>query len=140
HGWKLLCLAHHRDVPAHLWAVERHSKEEPQCGDRAVYGRRLCTRLALMHLILAQIFGCGRGRRAAEERQESLNVTDVIVLRFVAEVAHVHIFDHARAQRADGRLAHRSAPCPEIEAWWPLHPQARALHIPLTAMILPRRC
>src|SRR5215831_1317611 len=68
HGWKLLCLSHHRDAPAHLWAIERHAKEEPQCGDRAVYGRRLCTFLALMHLIPAQIFARCRGWRAAEER------------------------------------------------------------------------
>src|SRR6516165_11678874 len=45
----------------------------------------------------------------------SLNVPDVIVLSLLAELAHAHVFDHAGAQRADGRLAHRSAPGPEAE-------------------------
>ena len=31
-------------------------------------------------------------------------MTDVIVLRLLAELAHAHVFDHAGAQRADGRL------------------------------------
>src|SRR5262245_55661662 len=38
-----------------------------------------------------------------------------------------------RARKGLMGVAHRSAPGPEIVAWWPLHPQARALHIPLTA-------
>ena len=57
-------------------------------------------------------------------------MTDVIVLRLLAEFAHAHVFDHAGAQRADGRLAHRSAPGLEVWLWTP-HPQTRALHIPL---------
>jgi hypothetical protein len=42
-------------------------------------------------------------------------VPDVIVLRLLAELAHVHVLDHAGAQRADGRIAHWSAPGPEAE-------------------------
>src|SRR5262249_10154104 len=65
----------------------------------------------------------------------SRKATDVMVQRVLGRFAQAHAFDHAAAQLNDGRLAHRGAPGPEIEAWSPLHPQAQALHIPLTAMI-----
>ena len=32
-----------------------------------------------------------------------------VVLSLLAEIAQTHVFDHAAAQRTDGRLAHRSA-------------------------------
>src|SRR5215467_625793 len=50
HGWKLLRLPHHGEVPAHLWSVERHPEEEPQRSDRAVDGRRLRAFLTLVYL------------------------------------------------------------------------------------------
>src|SRR5262249_1131603 len=55
-----------------------------------------------------------------------------ISLRCLAKLTHAHIFNHARAQRADGRLAYRSVPGLEVGLVGSIHPQARALHIRLT--------
>jgi hypothetical protein len=41
-------------------------------------------------------------------------MTDVVILSLLAEIAQTHVFDHAAAQRTDGRLAHRSAPGLEV--------------------------
>jgi hypothetical protein len=39
--------------------------------------------------------------------RELLDSTDILALRIGHEPAHVHVFEHALAQRADGLLAHR---------------------------------
>src|ERR1700747_960287 len=64
-----------------------------------------------MQLEAAKILRCCRIRRTAEEGCEGLDLSDIVVARLFDEVAHCHVFDHALAQRADGSLAHRGAPC-----------------------------
>ena len=60
--------------------------------------------LRLVHLETAKIFGRRRVGRAAEEGRESLHAADVVTARVLGEAAHVHVFDHALAQRAAGRM------------------------------------
>ena len=74
----------------------------------------------------------GRGvRRAPEELGKRFDVADLVGLRLVADGADGHVLDHAAAKIADGLLAHRGAPGPEVEVQQPLDPHDRALPIPL---------
>src|ERR1700737_3503937 len=63
-----------------------------------------------MQLEKAKILGRGRIRCAAEKGCKCPDVTDIVVVRLLDEVAHRHVFDHAPAQRADGLITHRGAP------------------------------
>jgi hypothetical protein len=65
---------------------------------------------APMQLEAAKILGHGLIRRTAQEGCERPHVPDIVVARLLDETAHCHVFDHAPAQRADGRLTHRGAP------------------------------
>src|SRR6266404_418677 len=72
-----------------------------------------------MQLERAQLFR-GRGVGGmAEKGREPLDGTDVLALRIGHETAHVHVFEHALAQRADGLLAHWGAPVLRLECLTP---------------------
>src|ERR1700745_3343606 len=98
-------------MPGHLGAVERHGTKETQRRNRAVDARRTYASPGLMELKTAKILRDGLIRRTAQKRCESLDLPDIVAARLFDEVAHSHVFDHALAQRADGFLAHRGAPC-----------------------------
>src|ERR1700758_1485901 len=98
-------------MPGHLGTIECHGEKEAQRRNRAVDARRTDAGPGLMQLEAAKILGDGRIRRTSEEGCERLDLPDIVVARLLDEVAHHHIFDHALAQRADGVLAHRGAPC-----------------------------
>ena len=55
--------------------------------------------LGLVHLIAPQVLRRRRLGRAAEELHEVLDVTDIVVLRLLAETADRHVLEHAAAQR-----------------------------------------
>jgi hypothetical protein len=59
-----------------------------------------------MHLECAQIFRSRGVRGPAQEGGKPLDGTHVLALRIRSEPTHVHVFEHALAQRADGLLAH----------------------------------
>jgi hypothetical protein len=59
-----------------------------------------------MQLERAQLFRRRGVGGTAEENREPLDGTDILALRIGYEPAHVHVFEHALAQRADGLLAH----------------------------------
>jgi hypothetical protein len=82
-------------------------KKNRRAGDRAVDGRRADAALGPVQLVEAQLLGCGRIGRSAEEGSEGLDLADVVVLRLLHEVADRHVFDHAPPQRAEGHLGHR---------------------------------
>jgi hypothetical protein len=62
--------------------------------------------LGQMQLERAQLFGGRAVGGTAEEARELLDSTDILALRIGHEPAHVHVIEHALAQRADGLLAH----------------------------------
>jgi hypothetical protein len=55
-----------------------------------------------MNLVAAKVLASGGIRRAAQKLGKLLNVTDIIVLRLLGELADAHVLDHATTQRADG--------------------------------------
>jgi hypothetical protein len=105
HIGQLPRLTHEGEVARHLRSIERDP--EAQRRDRVVHSRRLAARLALLHLEPAQILRRRAGRRAAEKLRKGLDGADVVALGGGPKLAHRHVFDHALAQRAGGRLAHR---------------------------------
>ena len=58
-------------------------------------------------------------------------MADIVVASLLAEIAHANVFDHALAQWTDGLLAHRGAPCLEVEVLDPLI--LKTGHRPVTA-------
>jgi hypothetical protein len=59
-----------------------------------------------MQLERAQLFRRRTVGGRAEENPKPLDGADVLALRIGYEPAHVHVVEHALAQRADGLLAH----------------------------------
>jgi hypothetical protein len=92
------------EAAGQIGPVERHGEEEAQRRNRAVDARRLHAGLRLVHLETAKVLGRGRVGRAADEGRQSLHAADVVTARVLGEAAHVHVFDHALAQRAAGRM------------------------------------
>src|ERR1700731_5175261 len=86
----------------------------------------------LMQLEAAKILRCRRIRRTAEESCEGLDLSDIVVVRLLDEVAHRHVFDHAPAQRADGFITHRGAPVLRWRLIEPLDSQDRTLGLSLS--------
>src|SRR5712691_12471983 len=86
--------------------VERHLEEEPERRHGRVNALWLQTGLGQMQLERAQLFRRRGVGGTAEEARELLDSTDILALRIGHEPAHVHVFEHALAQRADGLLAH----------------------------------
>src|SRR5262249_5267117 len=70
----------------------------------------------------------------------SLNVSDVVVLCLLAELAQAHVFDHAAAKRTDGRLAHLSAPGLEVRLQIPSSSSQGTSDSVNRACLLPQRC
>jgi hypothetical protein len=52
----------------------------------------------------ADVLGGRRIWRTPEKGGEAANEADVIALRLLPQAAHGHVFEHASAQRVDGRL------------------------------------
>src|SRR5882672_8368808 len=72
---------------AHQPAAPTHARRHERAPVRARYATR--------------VYPC------CQEARELLDSTDILALRIGHEPAHVHVFEHALAQRADGLLAHR---------------------------------
>ena len=87
-----------RQIPA----LQCHQKQEPQRRDSAVDGRRSDALLMLIQLEAADIVRRRGVGRAAEERGEAPDVTNVVLLRVGAEATHEHVVQHALAKRRDG--------------------------------------
>ena len=104
HQRQLARLVDDGETARQIGPVERHGEEEAQRRDRAVDARRLHAGLRLVQLETAKIFGRRRVGRAADEGRERLHATDVVAARVLGEAAHGHVFDHALAQRAAGRM------------------------------------
>src|ERR1700692_4462387 len=112
-----LVLAHHQRNLLRLTEVinlgrkvqppQRHAKQEPQPGHDAVAIADARARLGKMQLKPADILRRGRVRRTLEKRSEPLAAVNVAPLRPRAELACVHVLDHALAQRADRNCTHR---------------------------------
>src|ERR1700730_18373811 len=64
-----------------------------------------------MQLKQTKVLARGGFGRAAEESREVFDVTDVILLDLLREMTRRHVFDHAPAQRADGRVGHGDSFC-----------------------------
>src|SRR5450631_4627203 len=89
-----------------LRPVERHLEEEPERSDGRVNALWLQIGLGQMQLERAQLFGgCAVGA-TSEKARELLDSTDILALRIGHESAHVHVFEHALAQRGDGLIGH----------------------------------
>jgi hypothetical protein len=82
-------------------------KEEPQCRHRGVDGAWRDTTRDQVKLVAANILEGRFVRRAPEEDREILDEANVGVLGRRLELADCHVFDHAPAQRAYGRVGHR---------------------------------
>ena len=65
-----------------------------------------------------------------------LDVADVVVLHLLHKIADRHVFDHAPAQRADGRLGHRGAPVLRTSCE-PLDPQDGTAPAPSPVQLTP---
>jgi hypothetical protein len=106
HAWQLARFVDEHEMSRRLRPLERHLEEERQCSHGRVDARWLRTVLGQMQLERAQLFRNRGVGGTAEEGREPLDGTDVLALRIGHEPAHVHVIEHALAQRADGLLAH----------------------------------
>src|SRR5712671_2877720 len=111
-----LVLAHHQrnllrlteviDLGCKIRSPQRHAKQEPQSGHDAVAIADARARLGKMQLKPADILRCGRVRGPLEKRSEPLAAVNMAPLRSRAELACIHVLDHALAQRADRNRTH----------------------------------
>src|SRR6202048_2043557 len=111
-----LVLAHHQRNLLRLTEVihlrrkiqspQRHAKQEPQPGHDAVAIADARARLGNMQLKPADILRRGRVRGPLEKRSKPLAAVNMAPLRPRAELACVHVLDHALAQRADRNRTH----------------------------------
>lgn len=112
-----LILAHHQrdllrltdviDLGSQIQSPQRHAQQELQPSHDAVASANAYTSLGQVQLEAADVIGRGRLGRPLEKCGEPLATADVAPLRARAELARVHILDHALAQRADGIRTHR---------------------------------
>src|SRR6476620_10915989 len=107
HQRNLLRLTEVINLGRKIQSPQRHAKQEPQPGHDAVAIADACPRLGKMQLKPADILRRGRVRRTLEKRSEPLAAVNVAPLRPRAELACVHVLDHALAQRADRNRTHR---------------------------------
>ena len=98
-----------------IGAAERDGEEEPQRRGLAVHFGRLGAFCDLLELEPSQIVSRDCLGRAAEKPSKGLDMTDIVVLRLLAELPDSHVLKHAAAQIADGLIAHRRAPGLEVE-------------------------
>ena len=106
HARQLARLVDEHEMSCCLRPVERRLEEESQRRHSRVDALWLQTGLGQMQLERAQLFRRRGVGGTAEESRELLDSTDILALRIGHEPAHVHVFEHALAQRADGLLAH----------------------------------
>src|ERR1700675_3966359 len=111
-----LVLAHHQrnllrlteviNLGRKIQSPQRHAKQEPQPGHDAVAIADARVRLGKMQLKPADILQCGCVRGPVEKRSEPLAAVNMAPLRPRAELACIHVLDHALAQRADRNRTH----------------------------------
>src|SRR5215469_16184291 len=99
-------LMYDRQVPAEVGTIKRHPEKEPQCRDCAVDLGNAGAARRQMQLKAAYIlrFGCIRG--ALEVICEVLDLSHIVMLCFLRELADRHVFDHAPTQWTDSLLGH----------------------------------
>src|ERR1700738_3354742 len=111
-----LVLAHHQrnllrlteviNLGRKIQSPQRHAKQEPQPGHDAVAIADARARLGKMQLKPTDILRRGRVRGPLEKRSEPLAAVNMAPLRPHAELARIHVLDHALAQRADRNRTH----------------------------------
>src|SRR5881397_1382409 len=111
-----LVLAHHQrnllrlteviNLGRKIQSPQRHAKQEPQPGHDAVAIADARARLGKMQLKPADILRRGRLRGPLEKRSKPLAAVNMAPLRSRAELACIHVLDHALAQRADRNRTH----------------------------------
>jgi hypothetical protein len=95
-------IRHDGEPARQIRPVERHCEKEAKGRDRAVDARRLDAALRLVQLEKTQVFRRRRIGRPADKGCECSDVSHIVAARVLLEAAHGHVFDHARAQWADG--------------------------------------
>src|SRR5450631_416374 len=111
-----LVLAHHQrnllrlteviNLGRKIQSPQRHAKQEPQPGHDAVAIADARARLGKMQLEPADVLRRGRVRGPLEKRSKPLAIVNMAPLRPRAELACIHVFDHALAQRTDHNRTH----------------------------------
>src|ERR1700694_4845534 len=111
-----LVLAHHQrnllrlteviNLGRKIQSPQRHAKQEPQPGHDAIAIADARARLGKMQLKPADILRRGRVRGPLENPSEPLAAVNMAPLRSRAELACIHVLDHALAQRADRNRTH----------------------------------
>src|SRR5216683_4195120 len=89
-----------------IQSPQRHAKQEPQPGHDAVAIADARARLGKMQLKPADILRRGSVRGPLEKRSKPLAAVNMAPLRPRAELACIHVLDHALAQRADRNRTH----------------------------------
>jgi hypothetical protein len=108
HQRNLLGLAEVIDLGGKVQSPQRHAEQEPQPGHDAVaVAADARARLGQVKLKAADVVECGRVRGTLEKRSKPLAAADMASLRARAELARIHVLDHALAQRSDGWCVHR---------------------------------
>src|SRR6185437_15837301 len=107
HQRDLLRLAEVIDLGRKVQSAQRHAEQEPQPGHDAVAVADARARLGQVQLEAADVLKCGRVWGALEKRSEPLAAADVAPLRARAQLARVHVLDHALAKRTDSIGGHR---------------------------------
>src|SRR5471032_253336 len=106
HQRNLLRLTEVINLGRKIQSPQRHAKQEPQPGHDAVAIADARARLGKMQLKPADILRRGRVRGPFEKRRKSLAAVNMAPLRPRAELACIHVLDHALAQRADRNRTH----------------------------------
>src|SRR5674476_1120715 len=114
-----LVLAHHQrnllrlteviNLGRKIQSPQRHAKQEPQPGHVAV-AIADARALGKMQLKPADILRRGRVRGPLEKRSKPLAAVNIAPVRPRAELARIHVFDHALAQRTDHNRTHGQLP------------------------------
>src|SRR3984957_6784896 len=107
HQRNLLRLTEVINLGRKIQSPQRHAKQEPQPGHDAVAIADARARLGKMQLKPADVLRRGRVRGSVEKRSKPLAAVNMAPLRPRAELACVHVLDHALAQRADRNCTHR---------------------------------
>src|ERR1019366_567247 len=106
HQRNLLRLTEVINLGRKIQSPQRHAKQEPQPGHDAVAITDARARLGKMQLKPADILRGGRVRGPLEKRRKSLAAVNMAPVRPRAELACIHVLDHALAQRADRNRTH----------------------------------
>src|SRR3984893_7975824 len=111
-----LVLAHHQrnllrlteviNLGRKIQSPQRHAKQEPHPGHDAVAIADARARLGKMQLKPADILRRGCLRGPLEKPSEPLAAVNMAPLRPRAELARIHVLDHALAQRTDRNRTH----------------------------------